>query len=560
MRFIKLALVIVLSITFCVNWVSAAEKKSGIVKLSSGPISGKTIDGINEYLGIPFAAPPVGKLRWMPPQEPASWKKTRKCVKFGPACPQPQQKKDGNYSEDCLYLNVWSPAESADDKLPVMVWIHGGGFNFGSAAQSEYHGKNLAKKGVVVVTLNYRLGPLGFLVHPQLSKESPHGVSGNYALLDQIAALKWVQKNIAAFGGDPSRVTLFGQSAGSRSVSLQLISPLSAGLFHRAIAQSGGPIIGSEYLSPVFNGDMKSVSKMGETLASRLGCDKSSDVIAAMRSKSAKEIIEAAACSTSIFDEYLFFAPVFDGYVLPEDPYAAYFNGLHHNVPLITGSTLNEGTLYLLNEKDLTVKKYIKFLKARFSDNYFKAFEMFPARYASDVASAIDRFITVAVNAHPARLIAGCMEKNGSKAYLYHFTRLPDTALAKKAKVHHGVDLAYVFGNQKAADGYWDIDMRLSELMTAYWVNFAKTGDPNGPGLPLWPEYERHSDINIEFSDKIRIDTNLYKKECDFIERMNEIRDGAAAYGRAKQRSSAVKDYIKHRQKHRPENNLPQVT
>lgn len=536
MRFFKLTIIILLLIALYVSGVVAAEKKSGGVKLISGPISGKTIDGINEYRGIPFAAPPVGKLRWMPPQEPTSWKKTRKCVKFGPTCPQPQQKKDGNYSEDCLYLNVWTPAKSADDKLPVMVWIHGGGFNFGSASQSEYYGKNLAEKGVVVVTLNYRLGPLGFFVHPQLSKESPHGVSGNYALLDQIAALKWVKNNIAAFGGDPSRVTLFGQSAGSRSVLLQLISPLSAGLFHRVIAQSGGPIIGSEYLSPVFNGDMKNVSKMGEALASRLGCDNSSDVIAAMRSKSAKDIIAAAACSTSIFDEYLFFAPVFDGYALPKDPYAAYFNGLHHNVPLITGSTLNEGTLYLINEKNLPVKKYINFLKARFFDNYFKAFEMFPVRYASDVAAVIDRFITIAVNAQPARLIAGCMKNSGSKAYLYHFTRLPNTALAKKAKVHHGVDLAYVFGNQSVSDGYCDIDMELSKIMMAYWVNFAKTGDPNGPGLPLWPEYENHSDINIEFGDKIRINSNLYKKECDFIERMNEIRDGAVMYGRTKGR------------------------
>ncbi len=173
------------------------------------------------------------------------------------------QKDEGNFSDDCLYLNVWTPAKQPDAKLPVMVWIHGGGFNFGSASLPEYYGLNLARKGVVVVTINYRLGPLGFLVHPLLSKESVHNTSGNYALLDQIAALKWVQRNIAAFGGDPGTVTIFGQSAGSRSVSLLLISPMAQGLFHRAIAQSGGPIIGSEYLNPVFNGDMAGVSKMG---------------------------------------------------------------------------------------------------------------------------------------------------------------------------------------------------------------------------------------------------------------------------------------------------------
>jgi len=530
MKIIKLTAIIILLIVISISNLAASEKKTKVIRLDSGPITGKFEGDIRTFLGIPFAAPPVGNLRWMPPQEIASWKKTRKCVKFGPACPQPQQKKDGNYSEDCLYLNVWTPAKSADEKLPVMVWIHGGGFNFGSASQSEYYGKNLAEKGVVVVTLNYRLGPLGFLVHPQLSKESPDGVSGNYALLDQIAALKWVRKNIAAFGGDPSRVTLFGQSAGSRSVSLQIISPLSAGLFNRAIAQSGGPIIGSEYLSPMFDGDVENVSRMGETLASRLGCDKASDVLAAMRAKPAKDIIAAANCNTSIFDEYLFFAPVFDGHVLPKDPYAAYSGGLHHNVPLITGSTLNEGNLYLMNEKELSVKKYMSFLKTRFSDRYAKAFNMFPAQKASDVAAAIDRFITVAVNAQPARLIAGCMKNTGSNAYLYHFTRLPGTALAQKIKVHHGADLAYVFGNQDKSEGYVEADFELAKIMMAYWVNFAKTGDPNGPGLPEWPAYNSDSDINMQFGDTVKTQKNLYKQECDFITKMNEIRDGAGKY------------------------------
>jgi para-nitrobenzyl esterase len=229
----------------------------------------------------------------------AAWTQVRKSTQFGPSCPQPDQQGDGKYSEDCLYLNVWTPAKGPGERLPVMVWIHGGGFNFGSSSLPEYDGRNLAGKGVVVVTLNYRLGPLGFLVHPLLSRESPEGTSGNYALLDQIAALKWVQRNITAFGGNPDRVTIFGQSAGSRSVSLLMISPLSAGLFHGAIAQSGGPIIGSEYLNPVFNGNMANVSEMGQKLASKLGCDGASDVLAAMRSRSAEEVIRAADCKTA---------------------------------------------------------------------------------------------------------------------------------------------------------------------------------------------------------------------------------------------------------------------
>ena len=413
-----------------------------------------------------------------------------------------------------------------------MVWIHGGAFNFGSASQPEYDGRNLSKKGVVVVTINYRLGPLGFLVHPLLSKESAQGTSGNYGLLDQIAALKWVKRNIAAFGGDPNQVTIFGQSAGSRSVTLLLISPLAAGLFHRAIAESGGPIIGSEYLNPAFNGNLANVSKMGQKLTSKLGCDKAEDVLAAMRARSAQELLVAADCKTNVFDEGLFFAPVFDGWVLPKDPLAAYSGGRQHDVPIIVGSTQNEGTIYLADETDLSVERYQSFLKARFADNSGKAFEMFPADKATDVAPAIDKLLTVAANAQPARLVAQSMEPKKSKAYLYQFTRRPDTAMARKLGVHHGVELAYVFGNMNKSDGYDNTDLGLSEKMMEYWVNFAKTGNPNGPGLADWPAYASNSDLNLEFSDTIQTNKNLFRKECDFISRMSNDRRSQAKTGR----------------------------
>jgi para-nitrobenzyl esterase len=526
MKIIKLTAIILLLITLP-SGVFADEKKPDVIQLNSGPITGKVEDGLRIFLGIPYAAPPVGELRWKPPQDIASWTQARTCTDFSPSCPQKKQLVAGKFSEDCLYLNVWTTAKKPDERLPVMVWIHGGAFNFGSASQSqpEFNGKNLAQKGVVVVTINYRLGPLGFLVHPLLSKESAQDTSGNYGLLDQIAALKWVQKNIAAFGGNPDRVTIFGQSAGSRSVSLLMISPLSAGLFHRAIAESGGPIIGSEYLSPAFNGNMANVSKMGQKLTAKLGCDKAPDVLTAMRAKSAQEWVEAADCKTDLFDdEALFFAPVFDAWVLPKNPLAAYSGGQQHDVPIIVGSTRNEGTLYLADEKDLTVEKYKSFLKSRFADQSGKAFEMFPAYKAKDVASAIDSIVTVAANAQPARLVAQSMERKKSKAYLYQFTRLPDTAMARKLGVHHGVELAYVFGNMDKADGYDDIDMRLSHKIMDYWVNFAKTGNPNGKGLADWPAYKSKSDLNLEFSDTIRTNKHLFKKECDFINRMSIYR------------------------------------
>jgi para-nitrobenzyl esterase len=520
-RMIKLTALLLLLIT-SPSGAFADEKTTGVIQLDSGPISGKIEDGVRIFLGVPYAAPPVGALRWKPPQGVASWTQVRNCTAFGPCCPQPKQQDTGQFSEDCLYLNVWTTAENPDAKLPVMVWIHGGGFNFGCTSLPEYNGPSLAKRGVVVVTVNYRLGPLGFLVHPFLARESVHDVSGNYGLLDQIAALKWVHKNIAAFGGDPDRVTIFGQSAGSRSLTLLMISPLSAGLFHRAIAESGGPIIGSEYLNPAFNGNMANVSKMGRELASRLGCDKAEDVPAAMRGKSALEVLEAADSKTDIFDDGgLFFAPVFDDWVLPKNPLAAYSGGKQHDVPIIVGSTRNEGNIYLTNEADLSVEKYRAFLKSRFAGHYAKAFEMFPAHKANEVAPALDRLLTVAANAQPARLVAQSMARMKSKAYLYQFTRLPDTAMARKLGVHHGVELAFVFGNMNKSDGYDDTDIGLSNAMMDYWVNFAKTGNPNGPGLADWPAYNGKSDVNLEFSNVIHTNKHLFKKECDFISRQS---------------------------------------
>ncbi len=504
--------------------IFAATIQHKIIQLDSGPIKGKTDAAVDMFIGIPYAEPPVGALRWKPPQSVIAWTEVRNSTKFGPACPQPNQQGSATYSEDCLYLNVWAPTEKPIPKLPVMVWIHGGAFNFGAGSLPEYDGKNLAQKGVVVVTINYRLGPLGFLVHPLLSQESALATSGNYGLLDQIAALQWVQRNIAAFGGNPDQVTIFGQSAGSRSVSLQMISPLSKGLFHRAIAESGGPIIGSEYLSPAFNGDMVNVSKMGLALAAKLGSDKEADVLASMRGKSAQEVLIAADCKTSLFDEGLFFAPVFDGYVLPANPAEAYAKGQQHDLPIITGSTSNEGTLYLMNEKNLSIEKYNSFLKSRFADHAASAAAMFPARTETEVATAIDKILTVAANAEPARFVAQSMETKKSKANLFQFTRRPDTVLARKTGVHHGAELAYVFGNMTKADGYNELDRQISDKMMNYWVNFARTGNPNGPNLPVWPSYDRQSDLNLEFSNTISVNTNLYKQESDFISQVSQYR------------------------------------
>ncbi|MBW2051458.1 MAG: carboxylesterase family protein [Deltaproteobacteria bacterium] len=283
---------------FGVNLANARPIKDP-VKIESGLISGFTYGDKNElriFKGVPYAAPPVGELRWKPPQPPAYWEGVKNTKKPCAWCPQPESivfaRRTGPQSEDCLYLNIWSTAKDTEEKRPVMVWIHGGGSTTGFGGSLFYSGGKLARRGVVVVTINYRLGPLGYLAHPLLSEESEKGVSGNYGFLDQIAALKWVKKNITAFGGDPDNVTIFGESAGAVAVTRLMVSPLAKGLFHRAIAQSGGAFGRNRHLRErKYN--MESAEASGERVARMLGCDQADDPLAAMRAKSAEEIIEA---------------------------------------------------------------------------------------------------------------------------------------------------------------------------------------------------------------------------------------------------------------------------
>ncbi|WP_268885698.1 carboxylesterase/lipase family protein [Fundidesulfovibrio magnetotacticus] len=511
------ALALLLALLACATARAADASLQAPVVLDSGPVTGLALPGLHAYLGIPYAAPPVGALRWRPPQPPAAWSEPRPCTAFGPGCPQPAQKPEGRFSEDCLTLNVWTPAASPGGKLPVMVWVHGGGFNFGASSQPEYDGAELARRGVVTVTLNYRLGPLGFLVHPALDGESSHGVSGNYGLLDQMAGLAWVRRNIAVFGGDPDNVTLFGQSAGSRSVSLQLLSPLSEGLFRRAIAQSGGPVIGSEYLSPVFDGDRPRAARMGLELARRLGADGAPDPLAVLRAATADEVVRAAACDTGLFAEEIFFSPVFDGWALPADPGAAIASGRMHPVPVMTGSTANEGAAYLGREKNLDRARYETFLKSRFGARWREAAAAFPARADADVPGAIDRVVTVGANVEPARFMARSQASRGRKAWLFHFSRVPGTDLARRFGAHHGVDLAYVFGNLEPPQAYDATDRELSRQVMDYWTNFARTGNPNGPGLPPWPACRPGSEPVMDFGDAPRLRRELFPRQADFV-------------------------------------------
>ena len=437
------------------------------------------------FKGIPFAAPPVGALRWRAPQPAASWTGVRKATEFGSRCMQghiynDMMFRDPGPSEDCLYLNVWTPAASAEEKLPVMVWIYGGGYGAGAASEPRQDGENLARKGVVVVSMNYRLGVFGFLVHPELAKESGHASSGNYGLMDQTAALEWVRKNIAAFGGDPGKVTIFGESAGSFSVSAQMASPLAQGLFQRAIGESGAffsATLGLKTLAKAEEDDAKFAAAAG------------APTIEALRAKPAEELLQAALKEGSVVR----FAPVVDGWFFPDTAYAIYAAGKQSQVPLLAGWNADEGSARAIFKSDpATAANFIKRAKDLYGEKADAFLKLYPAasdeqaeRSAQDLAG--DQFIAFStwkwIEMHAAT--------GKSREYRYEFDEAPPAPAGGVARgAYHSAEIEFVFRVLVSKNLPWrPEDFKLSELMSAYWSNFAKTGDPNGPGLPKWPAY-----------------------------------------------------------------------
>jgi para-nitrobenzyl esterase len=493
------------------------------ITLDGGVISGTMSDGVPAYLGIPFAAPPVGDLRWREPQPVKRWDSVLDCSKYAPACPQPKSYlyDVGATNEDCLYLNVWSTAKSPDAGLPVMVWIHGGSYTTGAGSQPMYDGKNLARQDVVVVTVNYRLGPLGFLSHPLLSKESPHGVSGNYGLLDQIAALKWVKKNIQSFGGDPTRVTVFGESAGAASICSLMISPLAEGLFQRAISESGS--FGDAYPLAREN-TVGKAEKTGLDLAVTLGCDKAENGLAAMRQKTADDIIKAAYKNYDA-NGGTKFRPVTDGWVIPGNPWSLFTVGKQAKVPLLIGTNANEGTIFILPKllvQKITLHDYEAYIKNLYKDNAAEVLARFPAANTEEVPAAYSKMFTIMSFAAGALHAADTTAANNSTVYMYKFTRIPDTAL-KRFGSFHGLEIFYLFGIFKI--GIIPIpdtpaDSTLSQGIMKYWTNFARTGNPNSPGLPDWPAYSADKGQYIEFGDNITASAGLYEEYRELINRV----------------------------------------
>ncbi len=467
------------------------ETDAGVVEGFVAPDS-----SVRVFRGIPYAAPPVGERRWQPPRPVTPWEGVRPATEFGARCAQNRVFDDmvfrDEMSEDCLYLNVWTPAKSADEGLPVMVWIYGGGFQAGSASEPRQDGERLAGKGVVVVSMNYRMGVFGFLAHPGLTDESEHGASGNYGLMDQTAALRWVQANIARFGGDPGNVTIFGESAGSFSVSAQMASPLAKGLVHKAIGESGAFFRMSD-TGTLATLSLADSERSGAEFAASIG----KESLVALRATPTEEIL------TSVGESKRWFSPNVDGHFFPKDALDIYAAGEQAHVPLLAGWNLDEVRAgVVLGEEKVTAEGFIAQTRERFGEAADALLKVYPA--GSD-AEALESAAALAGDLFIGYSTWKWLELHGetgeSPVYRYSFDRkipvAPGTevngkpATAEDIGARHAGEIEYVFGAlDSLADVPWQTaDHELSDLMMTYWSNFAGTGDPNGSGLPEWPRY-----------------------------------------------------------------------
>lgn len=491
-----------------------------VPQLASGPISGELDGEVWTYLGIPYAAPPVGELRWREPQPVEPWDDVWTCDDFGPACPQEpfdvpllsSLMDVGMTSEDCLYANVWTPAESPDESMPVMVWIYGGAFTSGAANIPIYDGHNLAEMGVVVVSFNYRVGPFGFMAHPLLSEESENGVSGNYGLLDQIAALEWVQENIEEFGGDPDSVTIFGESAGGMSVLTLMASPLAEGLFDRAIVQSGGFL---DFGMPADedSGTLEAAEKTGEEIAASLGAE---DDLAAMRTASPDELLEAASQHTNALG-MMDMGPVVDGWLLPDEPAAIFAAGGQQDVPLLIGTNANEGVYFV--PEGMTQQQYelsVRYLYGEYAD---EVLALIPAPTPEQAKPAFSRLLTEMGFAAGSRFAASCVADAGMPVYLYKFTKVQNVPMLQELGSFHGMEITYVFGNAEQVRLVTpsEADIALSRAMMAYWTNFASTGDPNGQGVPQWPAFTPDGDQYQELGETVETRSGYYPEAYGLV-------------------------------------------
>jgi para-nitrobenzyl esterase len=482
--------------------LSAAAHAADTVKVAQGELKGATAGPVTSFKDIPFAAAPVGDLRWRPPQAPKAWTGVRDATQLGPQCWQMRQvPSDAKQSEDCLQLNVWTPAGfKPGGNLPVMVFIHGGSFTGGSGTNALYDGTHFAERGVVLVTVNYRLGRLGFFAHPALTAEQPAAPLANYGMMDNLAALKWVQDNIAAFGGDPKNVTAFGESAGGILINDLMASPKAKGLFAKAISESGfGRIPGLP---------MAQAEKVGVTYAAGLGVTATGpEAMKALRALSPEQLSKAAGQIT----------PILDGTVLPEGPAAAFAAGREQKVPYIAGGNSWEASLFAT----ATPLDRAGALKDKLVAAYGSPANLQNVQWDLSTESTV---------IEPDRLLARLHVKNGQKAWAYYDSYIPASQRATIHGLSHGGELAYVFGNlsdRERVVGPRTIpaatadDRKLSAAMTDAWVAFAKKTDPSTPGA-AWPAYAPATDTVEEFgADGVHARPAFHKASLDLVEQFN---------------------------------------
>jgi para-nitrobenzyl esterase len=473
---------------------AAEERPVAITEV--GPVRGVAGDGQVVFKGIPFAAPPVGALRWKPPAPPAAWTEPLDASAYGPICTQPPRPDGvlaagagGKQSEDCLYLNVWSPKGAT--AAPVMVWIHGGAHRVGSGEGPVYDGAAFARDGVVLVTLNYRLGALGYFAHPALTKAAAPGETlGNYGAMDQMAALTWVRKNIAAFGGDPRNVTVFGESAGGQSILALLATPSAKGLFDKAIVESGGG-----WTPPVSLADEETKGLARMSRAAALGAEATADQL---RAVPADKLVDMAGGAAGV-------GPFQDGALMTMTPVQAFTSGKAIDVPLIIGSNSYEASLM----KNFPIP--IAAVLARMTPEQKAAYQGLD----SDQAVA-DALYTDTVMAAPARWIAG-KASGGQPAYLYHFSYVAAAQRGKVPGASHGSEIVYVFetGGRIAARRITPEDQAVSALMHSCWIGFARTGKPACKGGEAWPAYTPAGDQLMEFGVSSGVRSHFRKAQLD---------------------------------------------
>ena len=508
------------------------DTKGPLVHLASGTLEGTMSGEIAVFKGIPFAQPPVGPLRWRPPQPDAPWSGIRDAKKPSRPCMQSLQGVDSfvqplaaaygvsyspqqlDPSEDCLYLNVWTPQLKPGVHLPVMVWLHGGSNRIGSGTEPAYDGASLASRGVIVVTVNYRLGVMGFFAHPELTAESPHHSSGNYGLLDQIEALRWVKQNIAQFGGDPENVTLFGESAGSVDATTLMASPLAASLFRRVIAESG-PAFG---LGPSQN--LARMELLGAAVGKEAGGQPGSE-LTVLRKLPAAQIAQIQSnLIASRFKGYDPNASIADGWVLPQSPAKAFALGKIQQVDLLAGLNAREFSAFRIgaaaaakkspqpaNKPSVTeqLKQFADVARPLYGDWTDTAVATYAVQILFHGAPAIDQASNDIVAACPIGAEAALTTNTGRRAFVYRFDRSIPGKGESELGAFHSVELPYVFGTFQVRTFSWlpftPTDQKLSQIVQTYWTNFAKTGDPNGPGLPHWDSWSTDQESYISFGE-----------------------------------------------------------